>query len=133
VPDGDSRFTFHFWGALHEVLGTQLRFSIASHPQTEGQTEWTINTLEDMLRDYVLDFCGSWDDHLPLVEFTYNNSFHSSIGMLPYEALYGRLCRSPICWEEVGYKVLLGPEVIEQTFEKIRLIRARMRATAQDC
>ena len=73
----------------------------------------------------------SWDDHLPLVKFAYNNSFHSSIGMPSYEALYGRPCRSPICWEEAGDRTLLGPEVIEQTFEKIWLIKARMK-TAQD-
>ena len=77
----------------------------------------------------MLEFYGSWDDNLPLVEFAYNNSFHSSIGMPPYEVLYGRPCRSPICWEEVGDKILLGLEIIEQTSEKIRLIKARMKTT----
>ena len=108
----------------------KLRFSTAFHPQTDGQAERTIRTLEDILRACVLDFHGSWDD-LPLVEFAYNNSHHSSIGIPPYEALYGRLCRSPICWEEVGDRVLMGPEIVEQTTHKIRIIRARMKA-AQD-
>ncbi|XP_052174731.1 uncharacterized protein LOC127789782 [Diospyros lotus] len=113
------------------ALGTKLKFSTAFHPQTDGQSERTIQTLEDMLRACVLDFHGSWDDHLPLVEFAYNNSHHSSIGMPPYEALYGRPCRSPICWEEIGDRALLGPEIVEQTSEKIRIIRARMKV-AQD-
>lgn len=84
-----------------------------------------------MLLARVLDFHGNWDDHLPLVEFAYNNSHHSSIGMPPYEALYGRPCRSPICWEEIGDGALLGPKIVEQTSEKIRIIRAKMKV-AQD-
>ncbi|GFS38841.1 hypothetical protein Acr_00g0059760 [Actinidia rufa] len=85
---------------LQRALGTELSFSTAFHPQTDGQSERTIQTLEDMLRLCVLDFQGNWEMHLPLVEFAYNNSFHASIGMAPYEALYGRKCRSPICWTE---------------------------------
>ncbi|XP_062028654.1 uncharacterized protein LOC133744583 [Rosa rugosa] len=88
------------------------------------------SVLEDMLRACVLDFKGSWEDHLPLIEFSYNNSYHSSIGMAPYEALYGRPCRSPICWAEAGDKVLLGPEIVQETTEKISVIRDRIR-TAQ--
>ena len=72
------------------------------HPQIDGQSERTIQTLEDMLRACVLDFKGYWLKHLPLVEFAYNNSFQASIGMAPYEVLYGRKCRTPICWDEVG-------------------------------
>ena len=81
-----------------------------------------------MLRTCVLDFKGNWDDHLPLIEFSYNNSYHASIGMPPYEALYGRKCRSPICWEEVGERKVLGPELVQQTKETIELIRKRMSA-----
>lgn len=127
VSDRDPRFTSHFWDALQTALGTRLKFSIAFHPQTDGQTERTIQTMEDMLRACVLDFHGNWDDHLPLIEFAYNNSHHSSIGMAPYEALYGRPCRSPLCWEEMGDKAILGPEIVEQTTEKIRTIRAKMK------
>ena len=85
-------------------MGTQLDFSTAFRPQTDGQSERTIQTLEDMLRMCMLDFKGSWDQYLPLVEFAYNNSYHSFICMEPYEALYGRRCRSPLCWTEVGEK-----------------------------
>ena len=81
-----------------------------------------------MLRVCALDFKGSWDDHLPLVEFSYNNSYHASIGMPPYEALYGRKCRSPVYWEEVGERKILGPELIHQTKEVIQLIQKRLVA-----
>ena len=82
--------------------------STAFHPQTDGQSERTIQTLEDMLRACVLDFGGSWEDHVGLIEFAYNNSYHASIEMAPFEALYGRPCRSPVCWAEVGDRALLG-------------------------
>ena len=84
-----------------------------------------------MLRVCALDFKGNWDDHLPLVEFSYNKSYHTSIGMPPYEALYGRKCRSPVCWEEVGERKRLGPELVQQTKEVVELIQKRLLA-AQD-
>ena len=87
------------------IRGTRLDFSTAFYPQTDGQSERTIQTLEDMLRMCVIDFGGQWDLHLPLIEFSYNNSYHTSIEMAPYEALYGRKCRSPLCWE-VGERQL---------------------------
>ena len=102
VSDRDPRFTSHFWGGVQKALGTKLDFSTTFHPQIDGLFERTIQTLEDMLRACVLDFKGSWASHLPLVEFAYNNSYHSSIKAAPYEALYGIKCRSPICWDEVG-------------------------------
>jgi hypothetical protein len=105
--------------------------STAYHPQTDGQSERTIQTIEDMLRVCVIDFKGNWDEHLPLVEFSYNNSYHASIGMPPYEALYGRRCRSPLYWEEVGERTILGPELLQQTKEKVELIQKRLIA-AQD-
>ncbi|GJZ52237.1 putative reverse transcriptase domain-containing protein [Tanacetum coccineum] len=86
---------------MQEALGTRLDMSTAYHPQNDGQSERTIQTLEDMLRACVLDFGGSWDVHLPLVEFSYNNSYHSSVRCAPFEALYGRKCRSPIMWAEI--------------------------------
>jgi len=88
--DKDPRFTSRFWQSLQASLGTQLRMSSAYHPQTDRQSEWTIQSLEDLLRAYVLDHMRSWSEMLPLVEFTYNNNYHSSFGMTPYEALYGR-------------------------------------------
>ncbi|KAJ9567114.1 hypothetical protein OSB04_003080 [Centaurea solstitialis] len=96
ISDRDSRFTSRFWQSLQAALGTSIDLSTDYHPQTDGQTERTIQTLEDMLRACVLEFGGSWDDHLPLVEFSYNNSYHTSIQCTPYEALYGRKCRSPL-------------------------------------
>nr|GFA02806.1 reverse transcriptase domain-containing protein [Tanacetum cinerariifolium] len=102
ISDKDSLFTSRFWVSLQKALGTQLDLSTAYHPETDGQSERTIQTLEDMLRACVIDFGTSWDKHLPLVEFSYNNSYHSSIKAASFEALYRRKCRSPICWNEVG-------------------------------
>ncbi|GKC37637.1 putative reverse transcriptase domain-containing protein [Tanacetum coccineum] len=102
ISDRDSRFTSRFWQSMQEALGTRLDMSTAYHPQTDGQSEHTIQTLEDMHRACVLDFRGSWDVHLPLVEFLYNSSYHSSVRCASFEALYGRKCRSPIMWAEVG-------------------------------
>ena len=93
VSDRDPLFTSGFWKGLQKALGTKLNFSTAYHPQSDGQTEHVNQTLEDLLRACVLDFGGSWEDHISLVEFSYNNSFQSSIGMAPFEALYGRPCR----------------------------------------
>jgi hypothetical protein len=87
-------------------------FSIAFHPQTNGQSERVIQILEDLLRACALEFGESWEEHLSLVEFTYNNSYHSTIGMAPFEALYSRKCRTPLCWEEVGDRKLYGAELV---------------------
>ncbi|GJY67582.1 putative reverse transcriptase domain-containing protein, partial [Tanacetum coccineum] len=132
ISDQDSHFTSRFWRSLQEALGTNLDMSTAYHPQMDGQSERTIQTLEDMLRACVIDFGSSWDHHLPLVEFSYNNSYHASIKAAPYEALYGRKCRSPVCWSEVGDSQLTSPELIRDTTEKIvqiknRLLTARSR------
>ena len=105
--------------------------STAFHPQTDGQSERTIQVLEDMLRACVLDFKGSWEEHLPLVEFAYNNSYQASIQMAPYEALYGRPCRSPICWTGVGESSTTGPDLIRDTIEKVGLLLKRL-LTAQN-
>lgn len=129
VSDRDPRFTSEFWKSLQEALGSKLRLSSAYHPQTDGQTERTIQSLEDLLRACVLEQGGSWDSHLALIEFTYNNSFHSSIGMAPFEALYGRRCRTPLCWYESGESLVLGPEIVRETTEKVKLIREKMKAS----
>ncbi|KAK1431807.1 hypothetical protein QVD17_08491 [Tagetes erecta] len=129
ISDRDSRFTSRFWRSLQKSLGTQLNLSTAYHPQTDGQSERTIQTLEDMLRTCIIDFGGSWDSHLPLIEFSYNNSYHTSIKCAPFEALYGRKCRSPICWTEVGDNQITGPEIIQETTDKIAQIKEKMRAS----
>ena len=92
VSNRDPRFTAHFWESFQRAMGTQLMMSTAFYPQTDGQSERTIQTLEDMLLACVLYFKGSWEEHLPLVEFTYNDSYQASIQMAPYEALYKRPC-----------------------------------------
>ncbi|GKC08982.1 putative reverse transcriptase domain-containing protein, partial [Tanacetum coccineum] len=124
----DSKFTSHLWKSLNEALGTQLDMSTAYHPQTDGQSGRTIQTLEDMLRACVMDFGKGWDKHLPLVEFSYNNSYHTSIKAAPFEALYGRKCRLPICWAEVGDAQLTGPEIVHETTKKIIQIKKRIQA-----
>ena len=107
VSDQVYTFLSNFWRSLHSALGTRSDLSTAFHHQTDGQSECTIQTLEDLLRSCVLSWKGSWD-HLPLVEFVYNNNYQASIKMAPYEALYGRRCISPLCWDVVGERSLVG-------------------------
>nr|GFB14217.1 putative reverse transcriptase domain-containing protein [Tanacetum cinerariifolium] len=102
ILDRDSHFTSRFWQSLQNALGTQLDMSTAYHPKTDGQSERTIQTLEDMLRACAIDFGKGLEKHVPLVEFSYNNSYHASIKAAPFEALYDQKCRSPVCWAEVG-------------------------------
>ena len=131
VSDRDSRFISRFWTSFQEAMGTRLKLSTAYHPQTDGQSERTIQTLEDMLRSCVIDFGGNWDNHLPLIEFSYNTSYHSSIEAAPFEALYGRKCRTPVCWAEIGESQLSGPEIVQETTDKISQIKERLK-TARD-
>lgn len=122
VSDRDTRFTSRFWKKFQNEMGTRLHFSTTFHPQTDGQSERTIQTLEDMLRACAIDFGGSWDTNLPLAEFSYNNSYHSSIGVPPYQMLYGRKCRTPICWGEVGQRVLGSTDIVLKTTEMIQMV-----------
>ncbi|KAL6225622.1 hypothetical protein ACLB2K_004471 [Fragaria x ananassa] len=128
VSDCDARFTSRFWVSLQTAMETKLDMSTAFHPQTDGQTERVNQVMEDMLRSCILDFGGSWEDHLYLIEFAYNNSYHSSIGMAPFEALYGRTCRTPLCWAEVGEAVLPGPDIIKESVEVVASIKDRLKA-----
>ncbi|GKA82967.1 putative reverse transcriptase domain-containing protein [Tanacetum coccineum] len=114
--------------SLQKALGTNLDMSTAYHLQTNGQSERTIQTLEDMLCAYMIDFEKGWFNHLPLVKFSYNNSYHASIKAAPFEALYDRKCRSPVCWAEVGEVQLTGPEIVQETTEKIFQIKQRIQA-----
>jgi transposase InsO family protein len=102
VSDRGTKFTSHFWKQLHEALSTHLKFSLPYHPQTDGQTERTNQILEDMLRAYALQDKIGWDKRLPYAEFTYNNSYQASLKMSPFEALYGRNCRTPLHWDQPG-------------------------------
>ncbi|GJU30223.1 putative nucleotidyltransferase, ribonuclease H [Tanacetum coccineum] len=127
VSDRDPRFTSRFWKGLQKAWGTRLKFSTAFHPETDGQSERTIQTLEDMLRSCALEWAGNWDDYICLVEFAYNNSWHASIKCAPFEMLYGRKCRAPICWDQVGERILEGPEMIEVTNEKVAVAREKLK------
>nr|GFB13661.1 putative reverse transcriptase domain, ribonuclease H-like domain, aspartic peptidase domain protein [Tanacetum cinerariifolium] len=128
ISDRDPIFASRFWRSLQESLGTSVDMSTAYHPQTDGQSERTIQTLEDMLCACVIDFGSGWDKHLPLAEFSYNNSYHASIKAVPFEALYERKCWSPVCWSEVGDAQLTGPELIRETMEMIVQIKNRLLA-----
>nr|GEW57192.1 putative reverse transcriptase domain-containing protein [Tanacetum cinerariifolium] len=128
ICDRDPRFTSNFWKAFQKAMGTRLDMSTAYHPETDGQSKRTIQTLKDMLRACVIDFGNGWERHLSLVKFSYNNSYHANIKAAPFEALYGQKCRSPVCWAEVGDAQLTGPELIHETTEKIVQIKQRIQA-----
>nr|GEY36270.1 putative reverse transcriptase domain-containing protein [Tanacetum cinerariifolium] len=123
ISNRDGRFMSHLWQALQKALDTRLNMSMAYHPETDGQSERIIQTLEDMLRACVINFGGSWDTPLSLVEFCYNNSYHKSIKCAPFEALYERKCRSTVIWAEVGESQLIGPKIVQETMEKIMQIK----------
>ena len=112
-------------------MGTRLKFSSSYHPATDGQSEWTIQILEDMLRACMLDFKGSWEDQLHLVEFSYNNNYQASIKITPFEVLYGRKCRSLLYWDNVGENILISPEILMQAIDKVKIVRSHLKA-AQD-
>ncbi|GJZ30150.1 putative reverse transcriptase domain-containing protein [Tanacetum coccineum] len=117
----DSRHTYG------KLFRRRLDISTAYHSQTDGQSERTIQTLKDMLRACVMDFGGSWDTHPPLIEFSYNNSYHKSIKCAPFEALYGRKCRSLVIWTKVGESQLIGPEIMQETTKNIIQIKERLK------
>ena len=127
VSDRGTQFTSKFCNKLHETLGTRLEFSTTFHPQTDGQTKRVNQILEDMLRACALDYGSSWDDNLPYAEFSYNNSYQASLKMAPFEALYGRRCRTPLIWDEVGDCQLFGPDLTMDSEEKFKLIRDRLK------
>ncbi|KAG8492659.1 hypothetical protein CXB51_010105 [Gossypium anomalum] len=130
ILDRDPRFTSRFWKKLQKALGTKLSFSTAFHPQTDGQLERVIQVLEDMLRCCVLEFQGSWEKYLPLVEFAYNNSYQSSLKMAPYEALYGRKCRTPLYWTELKENQIYEVDLVKETEEKVKIIRDCLKAAS---
>ncbi|KAK1665749.1 hypothetical protein QYE76_053908 [Lolium multiflorum] len=128
VSDRGTQFTSKFWESLHAALGTTLSFSTAYHPQTGGQTERVNQILEDMLRACVLAYGAKWEDCLPFAEFSYNNSYQASLQMAPFEALYGRRCRTPLNWSETGDSQVFGPDHLREAEEQVHLIRDRLKA-----
>jgi hypothetical protein len=127
VSDRGTQFTSHFWQQLHEALGTHLNFSSAYHPQTDGQTEKTNQILEDMLRACVLQDQSRWDKRLPYAEFSYNNSYKASLKMSPFQALYGRSCRTPMQWDQPGEKQVFGPDILLEAEENIKMVRENLK------
>jgi hypothetical protein len=128
VSDRGSQFTAHFWEHLHKGLGTSLIRSTAYHPQTDGQTERVNTVLKDMLRACVLSSRGSWESWLPLAEFAYNDSYQESIKMTPFEALYGRKCRTPLNWIEPGERKYYGIDFVEEAKKKVHIIQQNIKA-----
>jgi hypothetical protein len=122
VSDRGPQFVSKFWEELHKSLGTKLLHSSAYHPQTSGQIERVNQILEDMLRACVLEFLQKWDDCLPLAEFSYNNNYQESIKMAPFEALYGRQCRTPLNWSEPGERWFFRPDMVKMMEEKVQRI-----------
>jgi hypothetical protein len=127
VSDRGSQFTSRFWRSFYENMNTKLNFSTAYHPQTDGQTERINQVLEDMLGACALKHGGSWDKSLPYAEFSYNNCYQASLKMSPFEALYGRKCRTPLYWDQTGGRQFFGPELIQEGEEQVRIIRENLR------
>jgi hypothetical protein len=128
ISDRGTQFTSHFWQQLHEALGTHLKLSSAYHLQTDGQTERTNQILEDVLRACALQDQLGWDKRLPYAEFSYNNSYQASLKMSPFEALYGRNCRTPLHWDQPGERQVFGPEIFLEAEENIRMVRENLKA-----
>jgi transposase InsO family protein len=123
VSDRGTQFVARFGEQLHESLGTRLIRSSSYHPRTDGQTERVNQIVEDMLRASIMHFDKSWDKCLSLAEFSYNNSYQASLKMAPFEALYGRRCRTPLNWSEAGEQTLFRPDLVKDAEEKVKVIR----------
>jgi hypothetical protein len=127
VSDRGTQFTSHFWQQLHEALGTHLNFSSADHPQIDGQTERTNQILEDMFRACPLQDQSGWDKRLPYAEFSYNNNYQASLKMSPFQALYGRSCRTLLQWDQPREKQVFGPDILLEAKENIKMVRENIK------
>ncbi|WVZ76961.1 hypothetical protein U9M48_024869 [Paspalum notatum var. saurae] len=128
TSDRGSVFVSRFWEQLQNALGTKLIHSSAYHPQTSGQVERVNQIVEDMLRACALTYSTKWDECLPLAEFAYNNSYQKSLNMAPFEALYGRRCRTPLNWSEPGERVTFGPDLVIQAEEQVKFIQSNLKS-----
>jgi transposase InsO family protein len=122
ISDRGAQFIARFWEQLQDALGTKLIRSSAYHPQTDGQTERVNQILEDMLRACVLQYGKNWDKCLSLAEFSYNNSYQTSLKMALFEALYGRRCRTPLSWSQIGEHKIFGPDLVIEAEDKVKII-----------
>jgi hypothetical protein len=129
VSDRGTQFTSRFWKRLHESMDTKLNFSLAYHPQTDGQTERTNQVLEDMLRACAIKHGRRWDKSLPYVEFSYNSSYQASLKMAPFEALYGRKCKTPLYWNQTRESQVFGPEILQEAEKQVQIIRENLKTT----
>lgn len=116
----DPLFTSHFWETSQRALGTNIKLSTAYHPKTYGQTKWTVQVLEDLCA-CILDWDEKWEQQINLVKFTYNNSYQASIRMTPFDALYGSPCRSPLCWLKAANNVNVGPDMVREAAEIVKI------------
>src|SRR3954468_23176217 len=126
--DRGSLFTSKFWQAFQKAIGTTVVFSTAYHPQTSGQVERVNQILEDMLRACVISFGMKWEECLPYADFSYNNSYQASLQAAPFEVLYGRKCRTPLNWSEAGERQLLGPDIVQEAEDRVKVIREHLKA-----
>jgi transposase InsO family protein len=126
LSDRGTQFTSKFWEMLHETLDTQLCFSSAYHPQTDGQTESVNQILEDMLRACALQYGRSWDKSLSYAEFSYNNIYEERLKMTPFEMLYSHRCRTPLFWCETGERKVFGPDILQEARKQVRMVRENL-------
>jgi transposase InsO family protein len=126
VFDRGTQFTLMFWESFHETLDTQLHFSSAYHPQTNGQTEGVNQILEDMLRVCALQYGSSWDKSMSYVEFSYNNSYQESLKMVSFEMLYGCRCRTLLFWSEIGEWKVFGPDILQEAKKQVLMVRENL-------
>jgi transposase InsO family protein len=127
VSDKGTQFTSKFWERLHETLDTQLHFSSAYHPHTDGQTERVNQILKDMLRACALQYGRSWDKSLPYAEFSYNNSYQESLKMVPIEMLYGHRCQTLLFWNETRERKNFGPDILQEAEKQVHMVRENLR------
>jgi hypothetical protein len=132
VSDRDPKFTSNFWKGLFKGFGTILNFNITHHPEPYGQTKRTNQIIEYMLRMYVMDKPSKWEDYLHLVEFSYNNGYHASLKIIPFEALYGRKCNILVSWHNLVYIAVVGPKLLKEMEEKMTKIKKKKVKVAQD-
>jgi hypothetical protein len=128
ISDRGAQFIARFWEQLQYALGTKLIRSSAYHPQIDGQTERVNQILEEMLRACVLQYDKNWDKCLSLVEFSYNNSYQTSLKMAPFEALYGRRCRTPLSWSQTGERKSFGLDLVTEAEEQVKTIQNNLKA-----
>jgi hypothetical protein len=127
ISDRESMFIGSFWTSFQEALGTHLNFSTEYNPEIEGKIERMNQIFEFMLHTYVMDEQKCREEFLPLVEFAYNNNYQSTIKMVSFEFLYGRLCQTPFSWDRLEDRVLVGPETIQEMEKQMKMIRKMIK------